>query len=382
MNRKLLSKAVGDIDPDFIAEAYRPETAGSSNIPERIQPMKTKRLISLALAAALVLALGVAAYAADLFGVRAIKITTGRLAATDAPGGYVSITQPQDVPEELDTSIREKIDRSAAAWAEWEAWRRDNGVGITEPESCKAPENTSTSTVEENEDGTLTMIFYSDANSETEIERRVVSAEEYKQFEEYWEIMSRGYPGYDFKYGVYTKEMADKLEEIAASYGLKLRHRSTVRFQNFGDQQGYLSREELTEQVNKVCAGGKSFFRTEPTGYDKFYYYDEGTFAVSFYTTEDFTLDGTTCYLYNSPYGTLSSGYEVVGLVDDFSVVSPRTHTAPDGTEVTVLQGGREVYAYTYLPDSFVTLTIHQAGGLTEEEIDAVIDMVDFSAME
>ena len=67
--------------------------------------------------------------------------------------------------------------------------------------------------------------------------------------------------------------------------------------------------------------------------------------------------------------------------MEDFSVVSPRTHTTPDGTEVTVLQGGQEVYTYTYLPDSFVTLTIHQAGSLTAEEIDAVIDMVDFSAI-
>lgn len=381
MNRRLLSKAVGDIDEVFVVEAYRPETADSSNVPERIQTMKTKRLISIALAAALILALGAAAYAADIFGLRAMQITTGQLAA-DAPGGYVSITQPQDVPEELDAAVRDKIDNSAKAWAEWKDLLKDNGnLGITEPDCCKAPENCASSTVEENDDGTVTMIFYSDGSAETEIERRVVSAEEYRQFEEYWELMSRGYPGYDFKYGVRTKEMADKLEEIAARYGLKLRHKPTVRFQDFGDQQGYLSRQELTEQINEVCAGGASFFRIEPTGYDKFYFFDEGTFAVSFYTTDNMTNTGNSCYLYNSPYGTLSSGYEIVDMVEDFSAVSSRTHTTPDGTEVTVLQGGREVYAYVYLENSFVTLTITQLNGLSDEEIDAIIDMIDFSVI-
>ena len=63
MNRKLLSKAVGNINDSFIAEAYRPENDDIVGSPERIVHMKPKRLFTLALAAALILSLGIAAYA-------------------------------------------------------------------------------------------------------------------------------------------------------------------------------------------------------------------------------------------------------------------------------------------------------------------------------
>ena len=64
MKRELLSKAIGDIDESFVAEAYRPvESAAGS--PERIVHMKKKRIISFALAAVLLLALGAAAYAVN-----------------------------------------------------------------------------------------------------------------------------------------------------------------------------------------------------------------------------------------------------------------------------------------------------------------------------
>ena len=63
MKRELLSKAFGDIDESFILEAYRPIPEDASNPSERIVHMKKKRMITLALAAALMLALGITAYA-------------------------------------------------------------------------------------------------------------------------------------------------------------------------------------------------------------------------------------------------------------------------------------------------------------------------------
>lgn len=68
MNRKLLSKALCEIDESFIAEAYRPVTEAASGSPERIIHMKKKRIITFALAAALILALGITAYATGFFG--------------------------------------------------------------------------------------------------------------------------------------------------------------------------------------------------------------------------------------------------------------------------------------------------------------------------
>ena len=62
MNRERLSKAFGDIDETYIAEAYRPVTGDAARPSERIVHMK-KRILTFALAAALMLALGTAAYA-------------------------------------------------------------------------------------------------------------------------------------------------------------------------------------------------------------------------------------------------------------------------------------------------------------------------------
>ena len=387
MNRELLSKAVGEIDEAFVAEAYRPVPEAASGSSERIVSMKKKRIFTLALAAALILALGAAAYATGLFGLRAMQITEGSLAESALPehilllespepdGGYISFTQPQDVPEEMNNSIREKIDNSTKAWAEWRAWCEENAPHM--PEIFKAPMSC-ISDITENEDGTYTLTFF---RGDIILEQRIVSAEEYAQFEAYLEAKAADFPGYDFNYEVYNQEMADKLEEIAAKHGLKLRHEQTLMWQNIDGVINGFEREELDAKVNEVCAGGRSFFRSEPTAYEKFYYYDEGTFAVSFFTTEDLTNTGTSCYLYNSPYGTLSSGYEIFDRVRDLSNFTERIHVTPDGTELTVLQNGADIFAYVYLENSFVTLRIYQEDGLSEAEVDAILDMVDFSTI-
>ena len=63
MKRELLSKAFGDIDESYLMEAYRPALEDASGASERIVPMKKKRILTFALAAALMLALGITAYA-------------------------------------------------------------------------------------------------------------------------------------------------------------------------------------------------------------------------------------------------------------------------------------------------------------------------------
>lgn len=335
-----------------------------------------RKLWSTLLVAAIIVSLftGVA-YATNLFGLQALLIR-GSKPRENPNADYLSITQPQDVPEEMDAEIREKIDNSAKAWEEWSSWCDENAPHI--PESCRLPENCSGIIDEKNEDGTVTMIFLRGIE---EIERRVISAEDYAQFEAYLEVRSKDFPGYDPSYHIYTQEMADKLESIAASYELKLRHQITVIYQNYGDREEFSTREEVTAKINEVCAGGSSFFRVEPAGYDKFYYFDEGTFAVSFFITEDQTDSGPICYLYNSPYGTLSSGDEIFDVVEDVSVFTVRSHTTPDGTELTVLQNDTDAYAYVYLKNSFATLHISQVSGLSDAAIDTILDMVDYSTI-
>ncbi len=64
MTREQLWRIIGDIDDRFIAEAAQYDPGQYSRSPERNAIMKTRRIITLALAAVLILALGVGAYAA------------------------------------------------------------------------------------------------------------------------------------------------------------------------------------------------------------------------------------------------------------------------------------------------------------------------------
>ena len=64
MKRELLSKAFGEMDESFVLEAYRPIPEDAVSTSERIVHMGKKHIITIALAAALTLALGITAFAA------------------------------------------------------------------------------------------------------------------------------------------------------------------------------------------------------------------------------------------------------------------------------------------------------------------------------
>ena len=80
MNRKLVSKAISDIDDAFIAETLSPPGAALDRAPERTIQMSryeskkiktsSRRLFALVLAACLVFAMALTAYACNLFGIR------------------------------------------------------------------------------------------------------------------------------------------------------------------------------------------------------------------------------------------------------------------------------------------------------------------------
>ena len=93
MKREQLSEMICNLDERQIAEAYRfdPDICGRS--PERIVHMK-KRIITFALAAALMLALGTAAYA--VFGVRSVG--TYEMPET---GEYTSLSELKQVEKTI-----------------------------------------------------------------------------------------------------------------------------------------------------------------------------------------------------------------------------------------------------------------------------------------
>ena len=102
MKQELLSKAFGDIDESFISEAYRPVPMDASSTSERIVHMRKKRIVSLALAAALILALGVTAYAVwNIHSARQQEIKTDLKIEENNVSSYVEY----DVTEEQENKL-------------------------------------------------------------------------------------------------------------------------------------------------------------------------------------------------------------------------------------------------------------------------------------
>ncbi len=88
MNRKLISKAISDIDDAFIAEAQSALVSNAGHSPERTSNMgkygnkknkiSSRRIVGLILAACLLFSLAVTAYAFNIFGIRELFRTQTR----------------------------------------------------------------------------------------------------------------------------------------------------------------------------------------------------------------------------------------------------------------------------------------------------------------
>ena len=356
---------------------------------------------------------------------QAVPEEAGRAAPVSAPepqetaeqadsNALVSITQPQAVPEELDSATKEKIENARAAWDEWQNWRETSPDIPHEPQAFMPPKGSSISSYEDNGDGTYTISFYGedaiaqiteqpdgepDFSAATPLEVRTATAEELAEKEHWMEYANLSYGDYDFNYDIHNEAEAAKLEEIAAKYGLRLRRGQTLLWSKetaekmdaeFNAQHGtslhtdtsdprFLTDRELCDRISAAGCSGE-LFREIPWGFDKVYYFDEGTFCVSY---DQELSDGrrVTCYGYNSMYATLSSGREVVSRITDPEQFSVRTHTAPDGTELTILQKEKEAFLYVYLPDSFFEMHIQSDDNLSEADVDAVADNLNDSGI-
>ena len=107
MNRKLISKAISDIDDSFIAESMYPPVVKTDHAPERTSNMgknenkrngvNSRRLIGLILAACLIFTLATTAFALNLFGIR-----------------EMFRTQSRELPETADPYIQSHTETAAA----------------------------------------------------------------------------------------------------------------------------------------------------------------------------------------------------------------------------------------------------------------------------
>ena len=426
MDREMISDALNEIRDDYLLEAAQSYPAGGPGKERHMKVSVRKILRTVLIAAALAGVFGATAYAAGWIGTKAIVIEDGRPVydyertedgtwqETEYPNGaHFSLTQPQEIPEGLDCAAAEKLKANSAAWAEWTAYRAARPTPQY-PAVFDQPEDGPFTEEIRNEDGSGTLRFYSKApemgadgqpayDPESLVEERTVTAEDYSALEAYGEAMDANMRfenegKYDFNYGCWNAGDEAKLEEIAAQYGLSLRGGSTILWSwetvkesrdrydaehgtvspplDFSGPQ-WLSNAELTARIAKECCHGDFFYET-PVGFDKFYYFDEGTFCVSWYY-ELPSGERVTCYGYNSVYSTLSSGYEVTDMAEDLSAFSERSHIAPDGTEICILRSGDAAYLYVYLDRSFFCEHVAGASNMSDADLDAIADAICYS---
>lgn len=372
------------MDDELLAQALAPVKS------KKAQGKPGKKLYRTLLIAAIIASFMVtAAFAAGLLDFRALLLED-TVEWDGQEFSKISLTQPQAVPEETNAAdsqenalkdrdgLEEKLAASKAAWAEWEDYRY-NGVVLPEAFSF-VKEKSCGLIVTENDDGSVTVEIIDNGESEF----MTVSAEEFEQFEAWGERQSGDtYGDYDFNYHVHSQEDADKLEEIAAKYGLKLRKDHQLMWSSettgmSGEQ--FLTNQQLAEKTAEIGCAGNIFYDT-PVGFDKVYWFDEGTFCVSYYVDLPSSGERVTCYGYNSMYSTLSSGKEVINWEEDLDSFAQRSHTAPDGTELTILSNGSNAYIYVYLENSFFAMHIRSEKGITEEDVNYIADTLNYSLM-
>ena len=102
MKRELLSKAFGDMDERFVLEAYLPVLEDAANSSERTSHMNRKRTIAFVLAAALMLALGITAYAAwSIHAARQQELKADLMINENNVNSYVEYDIPNEQEGEL-----------------------------------------------------------------------------------------------------------------------------------------------------------------------------------------------------------------------------------------------------------------------------------------
>lgn len=159
-----------------------------------------------------------------------------------------------------------------------------------------------------------------------------------------------GYGDYHHIYGVADAEEAEKLEELAAEYGLSLRSGQLTKYA--GDD----SDEGLNQSLGQAVGSG-DIYREAPE-FDHYSTFQSG----SFQSAANITLsDGRklSTYLCSTAYGEMVDGWELGGFtVREDEPMSTRSYTAADGTELTISQNSSQAIVYAYLDKSYITMTM------------------------
>lgn len=291
MKEKRILSVLGQVDENYIAEAAPGRTMRKKRI--------WRRVTIIAACVCLLLALSIAAYAANWFGLRdlLLPIVTGISMNEDEEGATISLTGYQGSPE-------------WQALAEWQAFVSEYDL-----------------------DG----MIYQAADGQLDASFARYSC-----------------------YLVYSREMADKMDEIAAKYGLKLH---TTSF----DLQKQPELVELLGNFMESCGGYYT------------YMYEDGTFQVD--GTVNFSDIGTWDFqLLRTVRGTFHDSMLDIGDVSEYQETLYETAC---GVPVTLALGKNRVLILADLADSFVTVHIPYGSdnGIKRSHLETLADSIDFAAL-
>lgn len=293
---------------------------------KKARPKSFKKLISLAAAAALIFALGITAMATDLFGIRDLVFRSngqpdGFRPETTVPTGDIVIEKPDD--HDLIVLQGYPDSNEYKACEEWNIF-------------CKNYDR----------DGS---VLAEVGNSPNEFTER--------------------YP----MYLVYSKEMADKLEEIVVKYDLKL-HETRVVVQNSEELISVLSSGDFLQNA------GNDFEDTVLGGY----VYNDGSFHFDGNTV----LSSGISVAYQFGHyvkGTFSDTYLNVGDADKYDEWE---YTTASGVTVNLALGSDKSLLIVDLGSSFVSVNIltgtegndiFSSGSIGKNELQNLADMFDYS---
>lgn len=333
MKREQLSDIIGNLDDRQIAEAYQFDPARSGRSPERIGTMKVKRIITFALAAALILALGVTGFAVYRGRVQDLVMRSSGeedIVLIDDGSDIVLVgeeeetpaaEEPQTVPYDPLAGDEDQISlqgfagspeyQAALAWAEFlHGYDRDGAI------------------------------LSSVGNSPT-------------PWDEKYSVNG---------YNVYSQEMADTIESIAAEYGL-----------SFHSGFASASIDELRDRFGDFCNNSH-----EGSGYC----YADGTFQC------DGAFDGINYQIRRCMKGML----DTVGLnIRDAEQYEQWEYTTAGGDTVLLALGPNKALILAESDQSFAVVNVLAGandslfygadGSISAKQLEALADSFDFSIL-
>lgn len=325
MNRELLSKAVGGIDDRFIAEARFSVPEEPYGSPERIVHMNKKRIITFALTAALILALGTAVYAIYNWRLQDLVINEGRKATTADEGGLLPTPGPDGESGEPESQSYDPMPAGTDMLSL---------QGFTGSPEFQAAKDWAEFMHGYDRDGEILKAVGNDPTPWSE------------------------------KYGsnnylVYSQEMADTLDAIADKYGLTL-------------HSGFASAsiDELRERFGDFCS---------EIQYGSGYYYGDGTFHCDCETSRGMFQ------LRRCMKGVLDAASLNVGNVEDYE---QWVYTTACGATVLLALAPHHAMIVSESEQSFTVVNVMAGSEVTPSgarilaaELEALADSINFSTL-